>query len=444
VKHGLWQAAWREHTTILALLLACAVLSLLTLSPHQPGGAAGGRRLAAALLEEEPSGAAVLIVVRPTQDDAAFAAALRQTLEASGWRVVGVVQGQPRDARQALLDAIARGEAIQFVACPAAVAAWGVWHDLQAMGPPLNKLQVRVPPPSWWPTFLQLENLLNIANQIVIIAVIAIGMTLVIIGGGIDLSVGSLVAVAAVLTARLLRDLAGGVEASLAATCLSCGLAVAACTLLGAINGLLVAWLRIPPFLVTLGMMSIGSGVAFMVSRGETISAVPAAIRWLMQGQLVPGLPNGVLGMLLLYGLGHLLLTRTVLGRHLYAVGGNRQAAWLCGVPVRRVEMLSYLLSGALAGLAGVLMVAQYRSGAPTYGATYELQVIAAVVVGGTSLSGGQGRMVGTLLGALLIAVVQNGMNLMGISSDPQKVVLGCVILAAAIIDQLHQRARSP
>jgi ribose transport system permease protein len=133
-----------------------------------------------------------------------------------------------------------------------------------------------------------------------------------------------------------------------------------------------------------------------------------------------------------------------VLGRHLYAVGGNRQAAWLCGVPVRRVEMLSYLLSGGLAGLAGVLMVAQYRSGAPTYGATYELQVIAAVVVGGTSLSGGQGRMVGTLLGTLLIAVVQNGMNLMGISSDPQKVVLGLVILAAAVIDRLKQQQRAP
>jgi ribose transport system permease protein len=143
--------------------------------------------------------------------------------------------------------------------------------------------------------------------------------------------------------------------------------------------------------------------------------------------------------MLLLYAIGHVVLSRTTFGRYLYAVGGNRKAAWLCGVPVRQVELASYVISGALAGLAGVLMVSQYRSGAPTYGITYELQVIAAVVVGGTSLSGGQGRMFGTLLGALLIAVVQNGMNLMGISSDPQKVVLGLVILAAAVIDRLKQ-----
>jgi ribose transport system permease protein len=151
------------------------------------------------------------------------------------------------------------------------------------------------------------------------------------------------------------------------------------------------------------------------------------------------GVPNPVWLMLVLYAIGHVVLSRTTFGRYLYAVGGNRKAAWLCGVPVRRVELASYVISGALAGLAGVLMVSQYQSGAPTYGVTYELQVIAAVVVGGTSLSGGQGRMFGTLLGALLIAVVQNGMNLMEISSNPQRVVLGLVILAAAIIDRLKQ-----
>jgi ribose transport system permease protein len=133
-------------------------------------------------------------------------------------------------------------------------------------------------------------------------------------------------------------------------------------------------------------------------------------------------------------------MSRTTFGRYLYAVGGNRQAAWLCGLPVRRVELSAYAITGALAGLAGVLMLSQYKSASPNYGLTYELQIIAAVVVGGTSLSGGRGTIFGTLLGALLIAVVQNGMNLMGLSSDPQKVVLGLVILAAAVIDRLKAR----
>jgi ribose transport system permease protein len=197
--------------------------------------------------------------------------------------------------------------------------------------------------------------------------------------------------------------------------------------------------MRIPPFIVTLATMSIASGLAFMVTKGETISEVPQSIKWLMRGTPA-GIPNGVLLMLVLYAVGHVVLARTTFGRYLYAVGGNRKAAWLCGVPVRRVELASYVLSASLAGVAGVLMVSQYRSGAPTYGITYELQTIAAVVVGGTSLSGGQGRMFGTLLGALLIAVVQNGMNLLGVSSDPQKVVLGLVILAAAVMDRLKQR----
>jgi ribose transport system permease protein len=196
----------------------------------------------------------------------------------------------------------------------------------------------------------------------------------------------------------------------------------------------------IPPFIVTLATMSVASGLASMITRSETINEIPASILILTRGSFF-GIPNPVILMLVLYGIGHVVLSRTTFGRYLYAVGGNRKAAWLCGVPVRRVELAAYIISGSLAGLAGVLMVSQYQSGAPTYGVTYELQVIAAVVVGGTSLAGGQGRMFGTLLGALLIAVVQNGMNLMEISSDPQKVVLGLVILAAAMLDRLKQGA---
>jgi len=199
-----------------------------------------------------------------------------------------------------------------------------------------------------------------------------------------------------------------------------------------------VTGMGIPPFIVTLATMSVASGLASMITRSETINEIPASILVLTRGSFL-GIPNPVILMLVLYGIGHVILSRTTFGRYLYAVGGNRKAAWLCGVPVRRVELAAYVISGSLAGLAGVLMVSQYQSGAPTYGVTYELQVIAAVVVGGTSLAGGQGRMFGTLLGALLIAVVQNGMNLMEISSDPQKVVLGLVILTAALLDRLKQ-----
>jgi ribose transport system permease protein len=216
--------------------------------------------------------------------------------------------------------------------------------------------------------------------------------------------------------------------------------AIGVAAAVGAWNGAFVSYFRIPSFIVTLATMLAADGLAFIVTRGETVSTQPASIGWLMGGSSLLGIRNGIVLMLALYAIGHVVLSRSVFGRYLYAVGGNRKAAWLCGLPVRRVELASYIISGALAGLGGVLMVSEYESGAPIYGKAYELQVIAAVVVGGTSLAGGQGRMFGTLLGALLIAVVQNGMNLMGISSNPQKVVLGLVILAAAVIDRLKQR----
>jgi ribose transport system permease protein len=434
------QALWRDYTTVLVLVALCAVLSLLTLNKQYPTGASGGQQLASLIQRQADAGATVLLIVRDTAEDAAFADKARQELEAANYKIIEMVRGQPIDARRAINRAAAAGTKIDVIGANDVTAKWGVLSDLPSLGAATASTKLIYPQPYYWPTFLKLDNLLNIANQIVIIAIIAIGMTMVIIAGGIDLSVGSLVALSAVVAARLIRDVGGGENAGIVSLIVCVAATIGASGAVGALNGALVTLLRIPPFIVTLATMSIASGLAFMVTRGETVSDVPLSIKWLMRGDPLFGIPNGVVLMLLLYGVGHVVLSRTTFGRYLYAVGGNRKAAWLCGVPVRRVELASYVISGALAGLAGVLMVSQYRSGAPTYGLTYELQVIAAVVVGGTSLSGGQGRMFGTLLGALLIAVVQNGMNLMGISSDPQKVVLGLVIVAAAIIDRLKQR----
>jgi ribose transport system permease protein len=279
-----------------------------------------------------------------------------------------------------------------------------------------------------------------VANQIAVIAIIAIGMTMVIITGGIDLSVGSLIALSAVVTSRLIRDAAGGESASSPGMVL-CGLGgILACSASGFFSGLMVTLFRIPPFIVTLAMMLVASGLAYILADGQSINQVPDRFIWLGRGADLGYLPNAVLLMLLLYGFAHVLMGRTVLGRHIYAVGGNPEAARLSGVPVRRVLRLAYVISGTLAGLGGVIMASQLKSGAPTYGQMYELYVIAAVVVGGTSLAGGEGKILGTLIGAFIIAVIQNGMNLKGVESYTQKIVLGLVILGSVLLDRLRRR----
>lgn len=434
------QAVIREYTTVLVLVILCAVLSAMTWDKQYPSGAAGGRGLAAVVRREAAPGGGVLIVVRDTAEDGAFAAALEEQLKADGFTVVETVRGQPSDLRRAIARAEAAGARIDIIAGNDVTASWGMLQDLPGLGSAVAGAKVVSPMAYYWPDFLKVSNLLNIANQIAVIAIIAIGMTMVIIAGGIDLSVGSLVALSAVVAARLIRDLAGGASAGPFVMTLCCLGAIGVCAAAGGINGALITLLRLPAFIVTLAMMSIASGLAFMVTEGETINDVPAAVEWLTRGAPLAGVPNAVVLMLVLYAGAHAVMSRTTFGRYLYAVGGNAQAAWLCGVPVRRVVLMSYVISGGLAGLAGVLMVSDYQSGGPTYGQTYELQVIAAVVVGGASLAGGQGRMFGTLLGALVIAVVQNGMNLLSISTYPQKVVLGLVIVAAAILDRLKQK----
>ncbi len=256
---------------------------------------------------------------------------------------------------------------------------------------------------------------------------------------GIDLSSGSLIALAAVTATWLIREVAGAEKASAFGTAASCAAAIGACALVGCFSGLMVTWFNIPAFIATLAMMLVASGLAFTIAEGQSIYQVPDSFVRLGRGAGL-GLPNPVLLMLLLYFAAHLLMTRTPLGRYIYAVGGNPEAARLSGVPVRRVLLFAYTLCGALAGLGGVVLASQLKSGSPTFGQMYELYVIAAVVVGGTSLSGGEGKVLGTLIGALIIAVIQNGMNLTQVENYTQKVVLGLVILGAVLVDRIKRR----
>ena len=264
---------------------------------------------------------------------------------------------------------------------------------------------------------------------------------MVIITGGIDLSVGSLIALSAVASTLLIAHVAGAEHAGAAGMIWSCAAGIAVCAMLGLFSGLMITLFAIPPFIVTLAMMLVGSGLAYLLSKGESIYQVPETFIWLGRGAAFRGIPNSVLLMLVLYIIAHVVMSRMALGRYIYAIGGNREAARLSGAPVVPVLLIVYTLSGLLAGLGGIVTASQLKSGSPNYGQMYELYVIAAVVVGGTSLAGGEGKIFGTLIGAFIIAAIQNGMNLTGVESYTQKVVLGLVILGAVLFDRLkHKR----
>lgn len=419
----------------------CALFSVLTWSEQQPGGAGAAAGVAADLLAATGPGPRVLVAVRGQPDDVAFADALEAVLRERGATVVGVVKGEPKDARAALLrQEESEFAALDAIAGSAASIAWGVFADVPADFPTVGR-PVLVQPRSYrWPNFLKPENLLNIANQIAVIAILAVGMTLVIVTGGIDLSVGSIIALASVVTALVVRDVAGGVEAR------PLGMALGGCAgilvgaLCGAVSGTVIVAFGIPPFIATLALMLMAGGGASMLAEGQSVYQVPDGFMWLGRGADLFGVPNAVVLTILLYTAAHLVMTRTTFGTWLLAVGGNREAARLSGVPVSATLLAAYVASGALAALGGVVMASQLKSGSPNFGQMYELYVIAAVVVGGTSLSGGEGSMIGTLVGALVIAVIQNGMNLVGIESYTQRVVLGAVILAAVLLDRVRRR----
>jgi ribose transport system permease protein len=429
-----------EYGMVLVLAVLCLFFSVVTLAEQFPTGEGAGKQLARQIEEQFGASSRVLIVVRDQPDDLALAAAVEREVVAVGGQVLDNIKGEPRDAREALVKIAASGQKLDAIACPQAVSLWLIFADLPTDFPTLGNPVVLKPVPYRWPNFLKPDNLLNIANQIAVIAILAIGMTIVIITGGIDLSVGSLIAFSAVLAALLIREIGGGAEASKAGMTCACLLAIIVCGNAGAISGTIITAFGIPPFIVTLAAMLIYSGTAFKITHGESVYQIPDSFVWLGRGADFFGIPNAVLLMIILYVAAHVLMSKTRLGRYIYAVGGNREAARLSGVRVDRVLLFAYTASGLTAGLGGVIMASQLKSGSPTYGAMYELYVIAAVVVGGASLSGGQGKMLGTLIGAFTIAVIQNGMNLTNVESYTQKIVLGNVILIAVLIDRWRQR----
>jgi ribose transport system permease protein len=283
------------------------------------------------------------------------------------------------------------------------------------------------------PHFFTVTNLLNVAQQTVINAIIAVGLTYVIISGGIDLSVGSILAFAGVVMAHTLRL---GWPLPLA---MLAGVAVGAGC--GLINGLLISFGRLPPFIATLGMMSVARGGALLATDGRPVSGFDESFRWLATGQ-VAGVPVPVLVMVLVYAAAHFVLQQTKFGRYTYAIGGNEEASLLSGVPVRIYKIGIYVLCGGLAALSSVLLTARLNSAQPIAGLSYELDAIAATVIGGTSLMGGQGSVIGTLIGALIMGVLRNGLNLLGVSSFIQQVVIGVVIIAAVLLDTFFKSSK--
>lgn len=427
-----------EYSMLIVLAGLCALFSALSYSEQKPVGAVAAERLAQAIVERGGVNS-VLVVGRGEGEDVEFVDRMKALLAEANVTVTESVKGEPRDARQAIRRIAESGGELDVIAASSAASTWLTFDGLDEDFPNLGNPDLMRPEPFMWPNFLKTDNLLNIANQISIIAIVAIGMTFVIITGGIDLSVGSLIAFSAVLATWMIREWGGALDASAAVMILFCLLAIAAGGGVGAATGASVTLFGMPPFIVTLAMMLIWRGVAYIVADGQSVYEVPDTFVWLGRGTTLMGIPNAVVLMLALYGAAHVTMSRTVLGRYVYAIGGNREAARLSGVPVRRVLMFVYIVSGALAGLGGVIMASQLKSGSPTYGPMYELYVIAAVVIGGTSIFGGEGKMLGTLIGAFVIAVIQNGLNLLGVEPYTQTVVLGAIIFGAVLFDTLKK-----
>ncbi|GIM46716.1 ribose ABC transporter permease [Collibacillus ludicampi] len=278
--------------------------------------------------------------------------------------------------------------------------------------------------------FLETTNLLNVLKQISIIAILAAGMTFIILTGGIDLSVGSTLALSGVISVMLIGK---GVNSVLG---LLIGMGVG--IMVGVLNGFLTAKTKLPPFIVTLGSYTYVRGLAYVISGGYPIVLNSQFIKFLGSGNIA-GIPTPIYIMILIYGISYFVLKYTMFGRHVYAIGGNEEAARLTGIKVERTLICVYAISGLLSGLAGVVLAGRLFSGQPTAGIGFELDAIAAVILGGTSFTGGVGTIQGTIIGALIMGVLSNGLTLLDVSYYWQLVVKGVVIIIAVLLDYLRK-----
>lgn len=279
--------------------------------------------------------------------------------------------------------------------------------------------------------FFTLNNLANLSRTLAIVGTTAIGMTLVMISGGVDISVGSVAALSGVLASMFWLEV--GIPLGLSTV-----LALLLCTLVGFINGIIITVIKINPLITTLATFSIVRGLAFVISEGQTNQLSNTAFNFIGRGSLA-GLPFSLLLMLLLYFIFFMILRSTHFGRNLYAIGGSPEMSRLAGITVDRHLLIVYTLCSFLAGLAGIIQSSQLASSAPRAAVGLEFAVITAVVLGGTSLAGGKGTLIGTLVGVLMLRVLDNGLVLMNVSSFYQEVARGLVLLLAVSFDQLRQ-----
>ncbi len=284
--------------------------------------------------------------------------------------------------------------------------------------------------------FLTWSNISGILLSTAVIGILALGTTFVIITGGIDLSIGTGMTLAAVMTGVLITNLGMPVWIGVLG-------GVATGVLMGLVNGLNITFLRLPPFIATLAMMMVAQGLALVISGVRPIyfSSSAPDFKQIALGTIIPGLPNAVLITLILAVVAFLVLNKTILGRFTFAIGSNEEATRLSGVNTRRWKIFIYMFAGAFTGIAGVVLASRLDSAQPQLGVGYELQAIAAVIIGGTSLLGGRGSILGTVIGALIMSVLINGLRIMSIQTEWQNVVVGIVILIAVFFDSLRNRS---
>ncbi len=281
--------------------------------------------------------------------------------------------------------------------------------------------------------FFTADNLLNVTLQVSITAIIAVGMTFVILTGGIDLSVGSVVAVTGIIATSLIKF---GFSASpFLLITVSVIVALVFGFLSGSAAGFFITKFKVTPFIITLALMTVWRGVAFVYTDGRPVWGLPEMFSVLGGGRFI-GIPVPTIIMIIIFITAHIVLTKTRFGRYVYAVGGNEEAARLVGIKTNKILITVYSICGLLSALSGILLASRMNSGQPNAGQMYELDVIAAVVVGGTSLNGGRGTILGTFFGAMLIAILRNGLNLLNVNSYVQQVMVGVVILLAVLMDR--------